>query len=86
MEERVRALTGGKGADLSIDPLGMHGIMLSAVIHTPRVHGHIARIFERMASGELEVVVDRAFPLSEAAAAHRRAEQRGRIGRVVMVA
>jgi len=37
-----------------------------------------------VAAGELEAVIDRVYPLSEAAAAHRRAEERGRIGRVVM--
>ena len=38
-----------------------------------------------IASGELKVVVDRTFPLSEAAAAHAHIESRAAFGRVVLV-
>jgi NADPH2:quinone reductase len=61
------------------------GFMLSGMFHTPRVRAYIADIFRRLAEGDLEVVIDRVFPLADAADAHRHAEQRGRIGRVVMV-
>ncbi len=62
----------------------MCGFMLSTLIHTPRVRAYIADLLRQLAQGDLEVVVDRVFPLDDAAAAHRRAEERGRIGRVVM--
>ena len=41
-------------------------------------------LLERIARGELKVLIDRCFPLDAAAAAHAYAEQRGRIGRVIM--
>ena len=38
-----------------------------------------------VAAGELEVVIDRTFPLAEAAAAHAYLESRQAFGRVVLV-
>jgi NADPH2:quinone reductase len=38
-----------------------------------------------IAKGELRVVVDRTFPLSEASAAHAYIESRAALGRVVLV-
>lgn len=45
----------------------------------------ISELFEMAKQGDLRVPIDARFPLSEAASAHRRAEERGRIGRVLMV-
>jgi NADPH2:quinone reductase len=45
----------------------------------------ITRLIDDVASGRLEVVVDRTFPLSEAAAAHAYIESRQAVGRVVLV-
>jgi NADPH2:quinone reductase len=45
----------------------------------------IQRHFDDIAAGRLRVVVDRVFPLSEAAAAHAYIESRAAFGRVVMV-
>jgi NADPH2:quinone reductase len=45
----------------------------------------IARHIADVASGTLQVVVDRIFPLSEAAAAHAYIESRQAFGRVVLV-
>jgi NADPH:quinone reductase-like Zn-dependent oxidoreductase len=61
------------------------GCMLGPITHRPDIHEGIDRLLERVATGELVSVIDQTFPLAEAAAAHRRAEQRGRIGRVVMI-
>ena len=44
----------------------------------------IADMFERVASGELHVEIDRSFPLADAAAAHGYVESRTAFGRVVM--
>jgi NADPH2:quinone reductase len=50
-----------------------------------RVHPMIADLIGRVAGGELQVEIDRSFPLAEAAAAHAYLEGRNAFGRVVMV-
>ena len=52
----------------------------------PRVHAMIAELFERVASGDLRVVIDRTFPLAEAADAHAYIESRKAFGRGVSAA
>ncbi|WP_018897824.1 zinc-binding alcohol dehydrogenase family protein [Rhizobium sp. 2MFCol3.1] len=44
----------------------------------------ITELFEMAKKGDLKIPIDASFPLSDAAGAHRRAEERGRIGRVIM--
>lgn len=46
----------------------------------------ITDLFEIAKAGDLRVPIDASFPLSQAAEAHRRAEERGKIGRVLMSA
>ena len=64
----------------------LRGVFLGGALLTeyPRVHAMIAELFERVASGELRVEIDRTFPLAEAAAAHAYIESRQAFGRVVM--
>jgi NADPH2:quinone reductase len=50
----------------------------------PRPHAMIAGLLADIARGELKVVIDRAFPLSEAAAAHAYIESRQSFGRVLL--
>jgi NADPH:quinone reductase len=50
-----------------------------------RVHGMIARHLDAIARGELKVVIDRTFPLSDAAGAHAYIESRQAFGRVLLV-
>ena len=45
----------------------------------------IARHLDDIASGELKAVIDRTFPLSEAAAAHAYIESRQAFGRVLLI-
>jgi NADPH2:quinone reductase len=45
----------------------------------------IGRHIDDVAAGRLQVLVDRTFPLSEAAAAHAYVESRQAVGRVVLV-
>ena len=45
----------------------------------------IERCYQRVAAGELRVVVDRTFPLAEAADAHRYIESRRAFGRVLLI-
>ena len=50
-----------------------------------RVRPMIEKLIDRIASGELQVVLDREFPLSEAGDAHRYIESRQAFGRVLLV-
>ena len=61
------------------------GVYLGAEMNTERVHGMIARHLDDVASGALKVVIDRAYPLAEAAAAHAYIESRQAFGRVVLI-
>jgi NADPH2:quinone reductase len=63
------------------------GVFLGAELlaNLARVQGMIARHLEAVASGELAIVIDRSYPLSEAAEAHRYIESRQAVGRVVLV-
>ncbi len=71
---------------LMIGRRSLIGCMLGQVIHQPRERRFIEELVTLVHSGEITVVIDREFPLAEAAAAHRHAETRGRpMGRVVMI-
>src|SRR6202012_5709840 len=48
----------------------------------PRAHGLVADLLEEVAAGALRVVIDRTFPLAEAAEAHAYLESRQAFGRV----
>jgi NADPH2:quinone reductase len=49
-----------------------------------RVRAMIERLLQRVADGELQVVIDRVFPLAEAGDAHRYIESRRAFGRVLL--
>ncbi|HEY9158519.1 zinc-binding alcohol dehydrogenase family protein [Candidatus Binatus sp.] len=61
------------------------GVFLGAEMGAERVHNMIQRLIEEAARGELKVVIDRTFPLSEAAAAHAYIEGRNAVGRVLLI-
>ena len=91
---RGRCITvGNAGRDrqpIDVGPLmqgnqSLTGVFLGAEIVTPRAQAMIARHIDDVASGNLEVIVDRTFPLAEAAAAHAYIESRQAVGRVVLV-
>ena len=79
--------------DHSIDPAALmggnqslQGVFLGAELALgDRAHQNIDRLLAEVAAGELEVVIDRSFPLAEAAAAHAYLEDRRAFGRVVLV-
>jgi len=52
---------------------------------SPRPHAMIARHLAEIAQGTLKVVIDRRFPLSDAARAHAYIESRQAFGRVLLV-
>ncbi len=61
------------------------GVFLGAEISTGRVRANIQRLIDEAAKGELEVVIDRVFPLAKAADAHAYIESRQAVGRVLLV-
>ena len=61
------------------------GVFLGAEIATDRAHNMIQRLVEEAARGEFKVVIDRTFPLSQAAAAHAYIESRQAVGRVLLI-
>lgn len=61
------------------------GVFLGAEIATERARTMIAGLLDDVAAGRLEVLVDRTYPLAEAAAAHAFVESRQAVGRVVLV-
>jgi NADPH2:quinone reductase len=91
---RGRAITvGNAGREriaLDVSPLmginaSLTGVFLGAEIATPRVRNMITSHIADVASGALKVIVDRTFPLSDAAAAHAYIESRAAVGRVVLI-
>jgi NADPH2:quinone reductase len=91
---RGRCITVGSAGreeqPLDVRGLGMGnqsitGVFLGAEIVTPRANQMIQRHVDDVAAGRLEVLVDRTFPLAEAAAAHAFIESRQAVGRVVMI-
>jgi NADPH2:quinone reductase len=63
----------------------LSGVFLGAEIGTERVQKNIARLIGDVAKGELKVLIDREFPLSQAAEAHRYIESRQAVGRVLLI-
>ena len=93
---RGRAITVGNASrsDMKIDPSplapgnrSLTGVFFGAevALATARVRAMLDRILADLAQGELSVVIDRRFPLSEAAAAHAYIESRAAFGRVVLI-
>jgi NADPH2:quinone reductase len=50
-----------------------------------RAHAMVAQQVDAVASGKLQVVIDRTFPLADAAEAHRYIESRRAFGRVLLI-
>ena len=64
--------------------LSVIGCLLGAVISEPANYRLIADLLALAEQGGLYAPIDAEFALSEVAAAHARAEERGRLGRVLM--
>jgi NADPH2:quinone reductase len=93
---RGRVITVGnvsrEGKGINLDPLsGTNGSItgvffgLETFRSAARVVPMMDQLLRDIAKGELKVVVDRTYPLSEAAAAHAYIESRAALGRVVLV-
>jgi NADPH2:quinone reductase len=61
------------------------GVFLGAEIITDRVRNMIQRHIDEAAAGKLKVVIDKTFPLKDAAAAHAYIESRKAFGRVLLI-
>ena len=61
------------------------GVFLGAEIMSDRVHDMIQRHIDDVAAGKLKVVIDKTFPLKDAAAAHTYIESRKAVGRVLLI-
>jgi NADPH2:quinone reductase len=61
------------------------GAELAAPSQRDRARSNVQRLIGLVAAGELKVVIDRSFKLSEAAAAHAYIESRKQFGRVVLI-
>jgi NADPH2:quinone reductase len=90
---RGRAITvGSAGRDpqpfdagvLGMNNQSLTGVFLGAEIATDRAQRMIQGLVDDVAAGRLTVLIDRTFPLSDAAAAHAFIESRQAIGRVVL--
>lgn len=55
------------------------------MMNTPRARSLVEGLINDVAKGELKVVIDRTYPLSEAAAAHSYIESRQAFGRVLLI-
>ena len=63
----------------------LSGVFLGAEIMTDRAHDMIQGLIEDAAKGAFQVVIDREFPLSDAAGAHAYIESRQAVGRVLLI-
>jgi NADPH2:quinone reductase len=63
----------------------LSGVFLGAEIATDRVHDMIQQLIEDVHRGDLKVLIDREFPLKDAAEAHRYIESRQAVGRVLLI-
>ncbi len=93
---RGRALTVGNASrgesTVDVSPLmngnrTLQGVYLAAEqgANFARVEALISGLLAQVAAGELRVLIDRRFPLSEAAGAHAYAESRRALGRVLLI-
>ena len=77
MQVDVSSLMGGNRS--------LMGVFLGAEIGSDRVHDAIHGLIDDAARGELQVVIDKTFPLSKAAEAHAYIESRQAVGRVLLL-
>jgi NADPH2:quinone reductase len=93
---RGRAITVGNASrsDMKLDPSplapgnrSLTGVFFGAevALAAARVRAMLDSLLADLAKGDLKVIIDRRFPLAEAAAAHAYIESRAAFGRVVLI-
>lgn len=65
--------------------ISLLGVSLRASFSSPATKAVIEGILKQVRDGELDVILDRSFPLSEAAAAHQYIEDNSVLGRVILL-
>jgi NADPH:quinone reductase-like Zn-dependent oxidoreductase len=70
--------------DLIRKELTVSGVYLGLEMHTPRVRQLVAGFLDDVRDGRLTMPVDRVYPLTEAAKAHRHVEEGRPFGRVLL--
>lgn len=63
----------------------LNGVFLGAEIGTDRAYNMIGQLMTDAAKGEIDIIIDRTFRLSEAAQAHAYIESRKAVGRVLLI-
>ena len=83
---RVRARMSRGARSLWTRNNSLHGVFLGGALLSEyaRVHPMIGDMLQLVADGELQVEIDRSFPLSDATVAHEYAESRKAFGRVII--
>jgi NADPH:quinone reductase-like Zn-dependent oxidoreductase len=83
----LRALFGMRGfglADMMLHNRGIFGVHMGTFSDHALLAQHLGRILEHVQDGKLEPVIDRVFPLAEAAAAHEHIHARRNFGKVLL--
>lgn len=70
---------------LMADNVSLTGVFFGGEIFLPRVQEMVNRHLHEVAADDLKVIVDRTFPLVDAATAHAYVESREAVGRVVLI-
>lgn len=91
VEGRVVFVGNAGGGSLSVDlwsPMQSNqtllGVFMGPLFERPDVHSMVDELFVALDAGRIQVVIDRTFSLSEAAAAHDFAETAKPLGRIIM--
>lgn len=91
-EGRLVFVGNAGGGDLAVDlwqPMQnnqtLHGVFMGPLFGQPAVKKTVDELLDAAAAKRLEVVIDRVFPLRDAAKAHEYAETAKPLGRVVMI-
>jgi len=90
-EGRLVFVGNAGGGELSIDlwpalqaNQSLHGVFMGTQFAHADVYATVDTMLQAVADGEFDIVIDRVFPLADAAAAHEYAETGKPLGRVIM--
>lgn len=90
-ESRLVFVGNAGGGNLSVDlwpamqsNQTLHGVYMGTLFERPRIRSTVDALLVALENREIEVRIERAFPLSEARAAHDFAERAKPLGRVIM--
>jgi NADPH:quinone reductase len=90
-EGRLAFVGNAGGGSLNVDlwsPMQANqtllGVFMGSLFERPAIRSTVDEMLEALAAGHIRVVIDRSFPLSEAAAAHDFAETAKPLGRIVI--